>query len=371
MVMIMKATDQRIRAEILARYDVDARRCREVFFPAGQQLHAQDAPLENIFLVISVSIFISKSSSNGLSGASCYECTHGCIGAMEIFLDTMRFDCSSVASTDVTTFLLPIDYVQELLQSSFTFVRQIASDLAEQLQHTHVILNDAQTHAAVERLARYLMVVSEQQLYRSGIQQAATAIGVSYLLQQVAQLAWTSNPKSFTSVVAGLKPISLFDGQLTISVETVVTIIACVVIMAVLIWFVNNTPAGHAMLAVSEDRGAAQLMGVNVNATISLTFAIGSALAAVAGALLCSSYPTLQPTTGAMPGIKAFVAAVFGGIGSIPGAFLGGILLGIIENLSKAYISTQLSDAIVFVVLIVVLIVKPTGLLGKKVNVKV
>ena len=180
-----------------------------------------------------------------------------------------------------------------------------------------------------------------------------TAIGVSYLLQQVAQLAWTSNPKSFTSVVSGLKPISLFGGQLTISAETVVT------------------PAGHAMLAVSEDRGAAQLMGVNVNATISLTFAIGSALAAVAGALLCSSYPTLQPTTGAMPGIKAFVAAVFGGIGSIPGAFLGGILLGIIENLSKAYISTQLSDAIVFLVLVVVLIVKPTGLLGKKVNVKV
>ena len=207
-----------------------------------------------------------------------------------------------------------------------------------------------------------------------------TAIGVSYLLQQVAQLAWTSNPKSFTSVVSGLKPISLFGGQLTISAETVVTIIACIVIMVVLIWFVNNTPAGHAMLAVSEDRGAAQLMGVNVNATISITFAVGSALAAiaigsamaaVAGALLCSSYPTLQPTTGAMPGIKAFVAAVFGGIGSIPGAFLGGILLGIIENLSKAYISTQLSDAIVFLVLVVVLIVKPTGLLGKKVNVKV
>ena len=198
-----------------------------------------------------------------------------------------------------------------------------------------------------------------------------TAIGVSYLLQQVAQLAWTSNPKSFPSVVSGLKPISLCGGQLTISAETVVTIIACIVIMVVLIWFVNNTPAGHAMLAVSEDRGAAQLMGVNVNATISLTFAIGSALAAVAGALLCSSYPTLQPTTGAMPGIKAFVAAVFGGIGSIPGAFLGGILLGIIENLSKAYISTQLSDAIVFLVLVVVLIVKPTGLLGKKVNVKV
>ena len=170
-----------------------------------------------------------------------------------------------------------------------------------------------------------------------------TAIGVSYLLQQVAQLLWTSNPKNFKSVVS-LQPIKLF---------------------------INHTSAGHAMLAVSEDRGAAQLMGINVNATISLTFAIGSALAAVAGALMCSSYPTLMPTTGAMPGIKAFVAAVFGGIGSIPGAFLGGILLGIIENLSKAYISTQLSDAIVFVVLIVVLIVKPTGLLGKKVNVKV
>lgn len=198
-----------------------------------------------------------------------------------------------------------------------------------------------------------------------------TAIGVSYLLQQVAQLLWTSNAKSFPSVVRNFSPIQLFDGQLTISIETVVTILACLVIMAALTLFVNHTTPGHAMLAVSEDRGAAQLMGVNVNATISLTFAIGSALAAVAGALLCSTYPTLSPTTGAMPGIKAFVAAVFGGIGSIPGAFVGGILLGVIENLSKAYISTQLSDAIVFLVLIVVLVVKPTGLLGKKVNVKV
>ena len=201
-----------------------------------------------------------------------------------------------------------------------------------------------------------------------------TAIGVSYLLQQVAQLTWKSDPKSFISVVSGselLKPLSLFDGQLTISAETIVTIIACLIIMAVLMWFVNTPSSGHGMLAGAGDRGAAQLMGVNVNATISLTLAIGSALAAVAGALLCSSYPTLQPTTGAMPGIKAFVAAVFGGIWSIPGAFVGGILFGIIENLSKAYISTQLSDAIVFLVLVVVLIVKPTGLLGKKVNVKV
>ena len=197
-----------------------------------------------------------------------------------------------------------------------------------------------------------------------------TAIGVSYLLQQVAQLLWKSDPKSFQSIVS-LKPLSLFGGQLVISGETIVTIAACIIIMVALTLFINYTSIGHAMRAVSEDRGAAQLMGINVNATISLTFAIGSALAAVAGALLCSSYPTLQPTTGAMPGIKAFVAAVFGGIGSIPGAFLGGILLGIIENLSKAYISTQLSDAIVFLVLIVVLLVKPTGLLGKKATVKV
>lgn len=125
------------------------------------------------------------------------------------------------------------------------------------------------------------------------------------------------------------------------------------------------------MRAVSEDKGAAQLMGINVNTTISTTFAIGSALAAIAGVLLCSTYTTLLPTTGSMPGIKAFTAAVFGGIGSIPGAMIGGLLLGIIEIFSSAYISTQLANAIVFGVLIVVLLVKPTGLLGKKVNEKV
>ena len=125
------------------------------------------------------------------------------------------------------------------------------------------------------------------------------------------------------------------------------------------------------MLAVSEDRDAAQLMGVNVNRTIALTFAIGSALAAIAGILLCSAFPTLTPYTGAMPGIKAFVAAVFGGIGSIPGAMIGGILLGVIENLSKAYISSQMADAIVFSVLILVLLFKPTGILGKKITEKV
>ena len=128
---------------------------------------------------------------------------------------------------------------------------------------------------------------------------------------------------------------------------------------------------GKAMRAVSEDKGAAQLMGINVNTTISVTFAIGSGLAAIAGVLLCSAYPTLMPTTGAMPGIKAFTAAVFGGIGSIPGAMLGGILLGIIEIFSKAYISTQLSDAIVFAVLIIVLLIKPAGMLGKQIREKV
>lgn len=197
-----------------------------------------------------------------------------------------------------------------------------------------------------------------------------TAIGVSYFLQNAALLIFGSSTKSFTSIV-NIEPISLFDGKLVISGETIVTITVSVIIMIALTLFINKSKPGRAMLAVSEDRGAAQLMGINVNSTITLTFAIGSALAAVAGALLCSAYPALSPTTGAMPGIKAFTAAVFGGIGSIPGAMVGGVLLGIIENLSKGYISTQLSDAIVFAVLIIVLLVKPTGLLGKKISEKV
>ena len=190
-----------------------------------------------------------------------------------------------------------------------------------------------------------------------------TAIGVSYFLQNGAMLVWSSNPRAYSSLV-GLKPISLCGGEVTISGEALTTVLACVVIMAGLLFLTQKTKLGKAMRAASEDKAAAQLMGINVNATISTTFAIGSALAAVAGVLLCSSYSTLMPTTGSMPGIKAFTAAVFGGIGSIPGAFLGGILLGIIEKLSQAYISTQLSDAIVFAVLIIVLLVKPSGLLG-------
>ena len=197
-----------------------------------------------------------------------------------------------------------------------------------------------------------------------------TAIGVSYFLQNLALLIWKSDPKVFTSVVT-LPSLKLFDGELVISSVSIVTVLTCIVIMVVLTLFTEKGKMGKAMRAVSEDKGAAQLMGINVNTTISVTFAIGSGLAAIAGVLLCSAYPTLMPTTGSMPGIKAFTAAVFGGIGSIPGAMLGGILLGIIEIFSKAYISTQLSDAIVFAVLIIVLLIKPAGLLGKSVREKV
>ena len=197
-----------------------------------------------------------------------------------------------------------------------------------------------------------------------------TAIGVSYFLQNIALLIFGADTKSFVNIIT-LPSMSLAEGQIVLTGTTIVTIIACIIIMIGLTLFVNKTKPGRAMKAVSEDRGAAQLMGVNVNATISLTFAIGSGLAAIAGVLLCSAYPSLTPYTGAMPGIKAFVAAVFGGIGSIPGAMVGGILLGIIEILGKAYISSQVADAIVFAVLIVVLLVKPTGLFGKNIQEKV
>jgi branched-chain amino acid transport system permease protein len=197
-----------------------------------------------------------------------------------------------------------------------------------------------------------------------------TAIGVSYFLQNAALLIWSSNPKSFTSIVR-LPSLKLFDGELTVSSVAIVTIISCILIIIALTFVIGKTKIGKAMRAVSEDKEAAQLMGISVNQTISVTFAIGSALAAIAGVLLCSAYPILMPTTGSMPGIKAFTAAVFGGIGSIPGAFWGGLLLGMIEIFGKAYISTELSDAIVFSILIIVLLVKPTGLMGKKINEKV
>ena len=197
-----------------------------------------------------------------------------------------------------------------------------------------------------------------------------TAIGVSYFLQNGAQLLWGSNNKMFPAFLKG-DAFTFLDGALRVSVTTVVNVVACVVIMLVLTWFTGKTKMGKAMRACSEDKGAAQLMGINVDTTISMTFAIGSALAAVAGVLYMSSYPILVPTTGSMPGIKAFTAAVFGGIGSIPGALLGGLLLGVIEIFAGGYISTQLQNAIVFAVLIVVLLVKPTGLLGKQIREKV
>lgn len=196
-----------------------------------------------------------------------------------------------------------------------------------------------------------------------------TAIGVSYLLQNSAQLLWGADTKTFRPLVEG--SLMLVPSQLSISYVAVLSIVCCVVVMIALTLFTGQTKMGKAMRACSEDKAAAQLMGIDVNATISMTFAIGSALAAVAGVLMCSAYPVLSPTTGSMPGIRAFTAAVFGGIGSVPGALLGGILLGVIETFAKAYISTALSDAVVFAVLIIVLLVKPAGLMGKYVPEKV
>nr|WP_306792847.1 branched-chain amino acid ABC transporter permease [Collinsella urealyticum] len=196
-----------------------------------------------------------------------------------------------------------------------------------------------------------------------------TAIGVSYLLQNAAQLIWGATPKNFSSIVDFEVPSVL--AAFNVSAVSLTTIVACLIIMVLLTWFTGKTKMGKAMRAVSADKDAAQLMGINVNKTISMTFAIGSALAAIAGVLMCSYAPVLQPTTGSMPGIKAFTAAVFGGIGSIPGAFVGGILLGIIEAMAQAYISSSLANSIVFAVLIVILLVKPAGLLGKIVPEKV
>ena len=195
-----------------------------------------------------------------------------------------------------------------------------------------------------------------------------TAIGVSYLLQNLALLIFGSQQKAYPRLAE-------FPGftvaGVTVDGITVLTLLMTAVIMFVLSFFISKTKLGKAMRAVSEDKSAASLMGISVNKTITLTFAIGSALAAFASIFYGMAYVYIKPTTGAMPGIKAFTAAVFGGIGSIPGAMLGGILLGMIEQFSKTYISTLWADAIVFAVLVLVLIVKPTGLLGKKTSEKV
>jgi branched-chain amino acid transport system permease protein len=189
-----------------------------------------------------------------------------------------------------------------------------------------------------------------------------TAIGMSFLLQSVALLIFKADPIAFKSII-NVSTVSI--GGVTISGITIVTLVVTFICMLSLTLFINKTKAGSAMRAVSEDKSAAELMGINVNRTISLTFAIGSGLAAVAGILFVCQYQSMKPTLGALPGIKAFVAAVLGGIGSVPGAMVGGIVLGVIESISKAYISTELTDAIVFGVLVLVLLLKPSGLLGK------
>lgn len=196
-----------------------------------------------------------------------------------------------------------------------------------------------------------------------------TAIGVSLLLENVFLLLFSPNPRPFPNPLSGIPGFNILGKQ--VSFITAVTIVTTVVLMLALMLFVQKTRMGKAMRAVSEDAGAAQLMGINVNTTISVTFAIGSALAAVAAVLYCVSYPQVEPYMGIMLGVKAFIAAVLGGIGVIPGAMLGGFIMGVAESLTKGYISSQLSDAVVFGILIVVLLFKPSGLLGKHIREKV
>ena len=196
-----------------------------------------------------------------------------------------------------------------------------------------------------------------------------TAIGISLLLQNVVMLLFSQNPRRFPSVLEDAPIIQL--GELKISSIAIGSIAIAISLMLALYWFINRTKMGKAMQAVSEDTGAAQLMGINVNTTITVTFAIGSGLAAFAAILYCIAYPQIQPFMGSLPGLKAFIAAVLGGIGVIPGAMFGGMLLGVVESLTKGFISSKLSDAVVFGILILVLLFKPSGLFGRSVREKV
>lgn len=189
-----------------------------------------------------------------------------------------------------------------------------------------------------------------------------TAIGVSYLLQSAAQMIFGTAPKM--AIIADMGNFEV--GSLKVPYYTIITLVCSLVIMIALTLFIKTTKIGRAMVAVSEDRGAAQLMGINVNAVIMITFAIGSALAAFAGFFMLMKAPSLSNTLGAMPGIKAFTAAVIGGIGSIPGAMCGGLLLGVVEAVSFTIPSiAAYTDAIEFMILILILLVKPTGIMGK------
>ena len=194
-----------------------------------------------------------------------------------------------------------------------------------------------------------------------------TAIGISYLLQNVAQLVFTANPRMFNNFIGG----DFVVGDRNFSNATLATILVSVALMVGMSLLVSKTKIGKVMRAVSEDQDTAKLMGIDVDRTINITFGIGSALAAVAAVLYCCSYSQITPTMGSMLGLKAFVAAVLGGIGSLPGAMLGGLMIGISESLTKGYIDSQLADAIVFGILIVVLLIKPTGILGRKTSEKV
>ena len=218
-----------------------------------------------------------------------------------------------------------------------------------------------------------LGVVMEKVAYKplrnaSRISLLITAIGISYLLQNLFQLIFGANPQPYHAFIT-LPALNL--GGISIQANYYITFSVSVVLMILLTLFVNKTTMGKAMRAVSEDEGAAKLMGINVDTTISLTFAIGCALAAIAGILYANCYPMINPTLGSLPGIKAFIAAVLGGIGSIPGAVIGAFILGMVEAMTKAYISPQLTDTIVFAILILMLVFKPAGILGKNVKEKV
>lgn len=218
-----------------------------------------------------------------------------------------------------------------------------------------------------------LGVVMEKVAYKplrnaSRISLLITAIGISYLLQNLFQLIFGANPQPYHAFIT-LPALNL--GGISIQANYYITFSVSVLLMFLLTLFVNKTTMGKAMRAVSEDEGAAKLMGINVDTTISLTFAIGCALAAIAGILYANCYPMINPTLGSLPGIKAFIAAVLGGIGSIPGAVLGAFILGMVEAMTKAYISSQLTDTIVFAILILMLVFKPAGILGKNVKEKV